>query len=96
MFFCSLIYSTTVLFAWQFGAHGCFFTEDAEMFGFAARQPWWFSVIFATVMLAWISMVTVPTYSLVLNASPAHTQPGGRAPYLNVRLGPHLFGGGGG
>uniref|UniRef100_A0A1D2A441 MLO-like protein n=1 Tax=Auxenochlorella protothecoides TaxID=3075 RepID=A0A1D2A441_AUXPR len=82
IFLCSLVFSTTVFFAWQFGHSGCFFTDEVDLFGFGSVVPWWVSLVVAFFLLAWVSMVTLPVYSMVLNAAPEDSLLGAELPFL--------------
>lgn len=69
-FLCSLIFSTDVLFVWQFGTGGCYFTRDIYIFGFTAVVPWWGTFVQAIIVLAWLGLVSLPAYSLLRRDAP--------------------------
>ncbi len=94
IFLCSLVFATTVFFAWQFGHSGCFFTDEVDLFGFGSVVPWWVSLVVAFFLLAWVSMVTLPVYSMVLNAAPEDSLLGAELPFLKVCEGLWLGGSG--
>lgn len=69
-FLCSLIFSTDVLFVWQFGTGGCYFTREIYIFGFTAVVPWWGTFVQAIIVLAWLGLVSLPAYSLLRRDAP--------------------------
>ncbi|KAL4432565.1 hypothetical protein ABPG77_000502 [Micractinium sp. CCAP 211/92] len=66
LFLCSFVYSSLVLFAWQFGSNSCFFSTHGDIWG-VGGLPWWTGIIWVAVMLLWVGLVTIPTFSLVVH-----------------------------
>ncbi|KAL4457315.1 hypothetical protein ABPG75_012180 [Micractinium tetrahymenae] len=66
LFLCSFVYSSVVLFAWQFGNLSCFFTSEGDVWG-VGGLPWWTSLVWVATMLLWVGLVTIPTFSLVVH-----------------------------
>lgn len=71
IFLCSLIYSTAVFFAWQFGPNSCVFVQDATFWSFVPTSlPWWLALIVAGVLLLFLASVTIPAWVIVSHMRP--------------------------
>ncbi|KAL4457339.1 hypothetical protein ABPG75_012204 [Micractinium tetrahymenae] len=56
LFLCSFVYSSVVLFAWQFGNLSCFFTSEGDVWG-VGGLPWWTSLVWVATMLLWVGLI---------------------------------------
>lgn len=83
IFTCSLAFSTTIFFSWQFGANSCLFKEGVWPYVVGGLW-WWTAIVISILMLSWTALVTIPAWTLCVHMSPkSTTQPileGGEAP----------------
>jgi len=64
----SVIFATTAFFAWQFGTRSCFFYGRSRDNGLDGRDWFWVVSLFLNIMaFIFMSVVSLPTYSLVLH-----------------------------
>lgn len=62
-----------IFFAWQFGPQSCFFHGRSSSGGFSESDwTWVIALIATTVAFIHLSLVTLPTYSLVVNMGRVH------------------------
>jgi hypothetical protein len=71
MFLLSFLFSNAVFFASQYGPHSCFFSRA----GFQGMVvPWWTILLGDSVLCAYLSVTTLPLYSLLVQLHPSEKQ----------------------
>jgi hypothetical protein len=63
LFVCSAAVGSIIFFVWQFGPNACF---RSRSFYFYWPLPWWCILVIAFAILAALSFVTLPMYSLAV------------------------------
>ena len=63
LFVCSAAVGSIIFFVWQFGPHSCF---RSNSFYFYFPLPWWCVLVISFAILAALSFVTLPMYSLAV------------------------------